>query len=282
MFIGNDQGKIKARAQSSMRWFRFYNEALDDPKVQRLAPHLFKAWVNLLCLASKEQGAIPSDDDIAFRLRISVADAAQQVSDLILAGLVDLLPDGSRVPHNWEERQYPSDTSAARMRKYRKTKKKTKSDVTGDVTCAVGDAKSDALEERREDKIREERKEHCAVVTARCAVSTEELDQQFEEFWKAFPSGRKKGKGRAKVLFRQIARGGHHTLKASAESLITAAKAYAATKPDPQYTPMPQTWLAGGRWEDENTQTAAAPAKVEYHYPAWYLEEMASMNGGRA
>ena len=54
------------------RWFRFYDEALDDPKVQRLAPHLFKTWINLLCLASKEDGTMPSNDDIAFRLRISV------------------------------------------------------------------------------------------------------------------------------------------------------------------------------------------------------------------
>ena len=48
------------------RWFRFYDEALDDPKVQRLAPHLFKTWINLLCLASKEDGTMPSNDDIAF------------------------------------------------------------------------------------------------------------------------------------------------------------------------------------------------------------------------
>jgi hypothetical protein len=165
MFIGNDQGKIKAHTQSSMRWFRFYNDALDDPKVQRLAPHLFKTWINLLCLASKDQGALPSDDDIAFRLRISVADAAQQVSDLILAGLIDLLPDGSRTPHNWTERQYPSDTSAARMRKHRKSKKKKPSDTACDVTCDASDAKSDGLDKRREEKIREEEKIETPVPT---------------------------------------------------------------------------------------------------------------------
>ena len=116
------------------RWFRFYDDALNDKKVQRLAPHLFKTWVNLLCLASKGAGKIPSEDDIAFELRISVSDAKQQLEDLILAGLIDICPDGSHEPHNWRERQFLSDTSADRTRKYRERISKKPSDVTGDVT----------------------------------------------------------------------------------------------------------------------------------------------------
>ena len=115
-----------------MRWFRFYDEALDDPKVQRLAPNLFKTWVNLLCIASKSDGKLPSDDDLAFKLRISVQDAAQQMQDLILAELIDIGPKGERFPHNWQSRQYASDSSAERMRKHRKNKKENKGDVTGD------------------------------------------------------------------------------------------------------------------------------------------------------
>ena len=41
------------------RWFRFYNEALDDPKVQKLPPALFKSWVNLLCLTARHDGTLP-------------------------------------------------------------------------------------------------------------------------------------------------------------------------------------------------------------------------------
>ena len=62
------------------RWFRYYDEALDDPKVQRLSGDLFKVWVNLLSLASKNDGKLPSADDISFRLRISVQDAQQRGS----------------------------------------------------------------------------------------------------------------------------------------------------------------------------------------------------------
>ena len=104
------------------RWFRYYDEALDDPKVQRLSGDLFKVWVNLLSLASKNDGKLPSADDISFRLRISVQDAQQRVEDLILAGLIDILPDKTLVPHNWSERQFASDSSALRMQKLRKKK----------------------------------------------------------------------------------------------------------------------------------------------------------------
>lgn len=106
-------------------WFRAYSEALDDPKVQRLHPTLFKAWFNLLCLASQHDGVLPSNDDIAFRLRVSVQDAQGYIDELILVGLIDIRADGSRTPHNWETRQFVSDTSTERVRKHRKQKNKT-------------------------------------------------------------------------------------------------------------------------------------------------------------
>ena len=52
------------------RWFRFYDGALNDAKVQRLPAPLFKAWVNLLCLASMHDGVLPPVADISFSLRI--------------------------------------------------------------------------------------------------------------------------------------------------------------------------------------------------------------------
>lgn len=128
------------------RWFRFYDDALDDPKVQRLAPHLFRTWINLLCLASKTDGKLPGDDDIAFRLRMSVQDAAQQIEDLILAGLVDIDGKGGRTPHNWQQRQFASDSSKERTRKWRKRKRNTAGDVTVTDGATAGDAKSDAIE----------------------------------------------------------------------------------------------------------------------------------------
>jgi hypothetical protein len=91
----------------------------------------------VLCLASKRGGKIPGDDDVAFQLRVSIQDAAQQIDDLILAGLVDIEPSGARTPHNWTERQYASDSSAERVRKHRERKKKAERNVTGAVTVTA-------------------------------------------------------------------------------------------------------------------------------------------------
>lgn len=137
------------------RWFRLYDDLLDDPKVQRLSPELFKTWVNLMCVASKTGGKLPTASDIAFRLRISEQDAEQRISDLVLAGLLDIQPDKSFEVHGWRQRQCPSDTSTGRMRKLRAKRRQKDAPKTGcDVTCDGGDGKSDGLEQNRTEKER--------------------------------------------------------------------------------------------------------------------------------
>lgn len=127
-----------------MPWFRFYSEALDDPKVQRLPVHLFKTWVNMLCLAGVNDGVLPSVDDIAFRLRLSPTDAAQQIDDLILAGLIDIAPNGDRQPHNWQSRQFVSDSSTERVRKHRKNNKKQERNADETLHGTAPDSEADS------------------------------------------------------------------------------------------------------------------------------------------
>lgn len=104
------------------RWFRMYDELLDDPKVQRLSGDDFKAWVNVLCLASRKDGALPSVEDIGFALRIDARKASAMVKRLVEAGLLD--QDGDRfTPHGWNARQYKSDVSTDRVKAFRKRKK---------------------------------------------------------------------------------------------------------------------------------------------------------------
>lgn len=83
------------------RWFRLYDEMLDDPKVQRLAPDLFKAWVNLLCLANRNGGCLPGIEDIAFALRVDDDRATEIVTKLIELGLLDPQEDGDLCPAEW-------------------------------------------------------------------------------------------------------------------------------------------------------------------------------------
>lgn len=117
-----------------MKWFRFYGEVLNDAKVQLLPITTRWRWVEFLCLASEANGVLPAISHIAYKTRVSVLDAQQVVDELIMAGLIDIQPDGNLVMHNWAARQYRSDDSAGRVRKHREKKAGS---CNGDVTVTV-------------------------------------------------------------------------------------------------------------------------------------------------
>jgi hypothetical protein len=73
--------------------------------------------VGILCIASKNFGTLPSDEDIAVLLRTRLKKAAAAMADLASAGLIDDFPNGRR-PHNWDARQYKDD-SKERVRRHR-------------------------------------------------------------------------------------------------------------------------------------------------------------------
>lgn len=102
-----------------MEWFRFYTRTLDSAKVQKLVPVLFKHWVNLCCLARIHDGSLPPFPVIAFRLRITAAQAEQVVDALVHSQLIDIKEDGSRWMHDWEDHQRASDNVSARVAKHR-------------------------------------------------------------------------------------------------------------------------------------------------------------------
>ncbi len=103
-------------------WFRFYNDAVNDPKVQRLRPELFKFWINALCIASANNGKLSTMEDMAYALRMSPDDTITCVSELLMQGLLDQTKTGIE-PHNWKKRQFKSDTSTDRVKRFRKRSK---------------------------------------------------------------------------------------------------------------------------------------------------------------
>jgi hypothetical protein len=99
-------------------WFRLYTELLNDPKAQRLSGEQFKGWINILCLAKENGGLIPPIGDIAFKLRMSEEDANCLVEELVRRELLD--SDGKNMtPHNWHKRQFESDLSTERVKRFR-------------------------------------------------------------------------------------------------------------------------------------------------------------------
>jgi hypothetical protein len=119
-------------------WFRVYGSLVDDPKVQRLPCDLFKALVNLWCLASQNGGVLPSIEDIAFKLRVDPEEAADIVVRLSKAGLIDH-EDAEIRPHNWDKRQFKSDGSTERVKRFRERERNVS--VTGgrNVSPAVSE-----------------------------------------------------------------------------------------------------------------------------------------------
>lgn len=102
-------------------WIRLYRESLHDPKIVSLSDRVHRAWHNLLLIAD-DDGVLPSMRDIAVHLRMTAPEAEQAICDLIEAELVDVaMLDGVRKlsMHGWAKRQFRSDSSTERSRKFR-------------------------------------------------------------------------------------------------------------------------------------------------------------------
>lgn len=120
------------------RWFRMYDDVVNDPKVLCLSSDALRwQWVALLCVASKNGGKLPAIAHVAVTLRLPPQRAAAVLVELHQAELLDKLDDGTFVPHNWNGRQYQSDSSAERMRRHRLRKTSASPDITDSVTCDV-------------------------------------------------------------------------------------------------------------------------------------------------
>jgi hypothetical protein len=109
-------------------WFRYYNKTFHSRKVQQLSDRMFRAWVNLLSFVNEEtgDGSLPSLEDIAYAFRMSVKEAGEMLRDLTSAGLMEQR-DGGLWMHDWSVWQPPSDSSAARAKRYRDKKRRVTS-----------------------------------------------------------------------------------------------------------------------------------------------------------
>jgi len=127
----------------TMKWFRLYSEILHDRKLARIARHeqyplyqLVGVWVSILCIANEapERGSlmlgknIPmTEDDIAFEIGMGIGDFQH-----LFAAFVEY----EMIAHNgkdfcitsWNKRQFKSDDSSERVKRYRE--KKAKESVT--------------------------------------------------------------------------------------------------------------------------------------------------------
>jgi len=128
------------------RWWRAHDEAVDDPKLQQLPGELFKAWFNLCCVTSQNGGVLPAIGAIAFKLHTSEAKAKAVIGKLRAAGLIDDTDDHVTM-HNWGVRQYKSDVSTERVKRFREQERNVSSTVS--ATPPETEAETDTEPEKR-------------------------------------------------------------------------------------------------------------------------------------
>lgn len=122
-----------------MKWFRFYSDFRSDPKMKRMPAQHRYAFIVLLCLASesKERGKINGldDDDLAYELEMETEDWLTLKAKFRVKGLIDFSGDEISIL-DWNERQFVSDSSAARVSAHRERKRQAGSNAT--VTLQSG------------------------------------------------------------------------------------------------------------------------------------------------
>jgi hypothetical protein len=224
------------------RWWRAYDDALHDPKVQRLPPHLFKTWFNLLCIASKYDGNLPAAETLAFLLRRRVDDVRRDVAALCARCLFDVSGDVI-TPHNWNTRQYKSDLSTQRVRTHRKRSSNVSETPARNVSETPPDTDTDTDTERKKDS------------WSVAAATRPTIDEKFDQFWSWYP--KRDGanpKAPARKLFLQYIRSG-----VDPDDITAGARRCREKERDKIGTPyIPQAvkWLRDRRWEDYSAELA--------------------------
>lgn len=206
-----------------MRWLRLYDDTINDPKILKLPEAMRWHWIAMLCVASKNEGALPSLDDVAIQLRVTTGKATEIIAVLVKAGLLDKTETGF-APHNWNGRQYKSDVSTERVKRFRNAKRNV-SETPPDT-----EAETDTEVEKKETR-------------------EDALSPGFEQFWRAWPN--KVGKPAAAKAWAGATKRG-----AGFNAIMNGVENYIRDKPPDRSWLNPATFLNQNRWEDQPAQVA--------------------------
>jgi hypothetical protein len=126
------------------QWFRLYSEFAADPKVQSMSEAMQRRLVMVLCIRSSNVLETLHEEEIAFFLRLSAEELAATKSLFVRKGFID----ETWSILNWDKRQYASDSSTDRVRRFREAKKlhdETKGNVSETPPDTDTDTDTDAL-----------------------------------------------------------------------------------------------------------------------------------------
>lgn len=106
----------------NMKWFRMYNDILDDPKIAQMSAQTFKTFSFLLafCSSLESQGTLSLlKDDPVWRFRMRKNAWNKAIKELLKLDIIKIEGDILHII-NWDKRQYKSSDSNERVKLYRK------------------------------------------------------------------------------------------------------------------------------------------------------------------
>jgi hypothetical protein len=245
-------------------WFRMYDGVIDDHKVMNLPKDLRWDWVSVLCLASRHKGTLPSMSELAFNLRMTEAEALALVAKLRNAGLIETAK-GALKPHNWEGRQYQSDSSRERTKRYRERHRDAGENVTVTPRARTDQTQTQTQNRTEDSSLRSESahsaRASCAPTqTARRRAAASPRTplaslQNFERLKGAYPKRAGQNPNKPAFVAFKVA---VVSRNADPEQLIAAAGKFASAvradgKEKTRYVPQLATWLKQDRWSDDYT-----------------------------
>jgi len=131
-------------------WFRLYSEMVDDEKLRLLA--FEDRWHYVAILCCKNSGLLDAGDSQAMLMRklgVKLGLAARDLeAALFRLEEVGLIDSATAQPLGWDDRQFLSDSSTARVQAYRERKKRT-----GNVSVTAQDTDTDTdTEQKKKEK----------------------------------------------------------------------------------------------------------------------------------
>jgi hypothetical protein len=253
------------------RWYKAPVDCLFDVRVARLSAGLFRAWHQMMALASLNGGVLPGVEQIAYSVRSSAATVVKRLVALAERGLA-VLREGvwrlvDQLARETDDAEAEGPRSGAqRTRDWRARKG---GDMCSDTTThdtPAGESHVTAVTTC--DAPREEKKREDQTPIASDARACEDF---FSRFWAAYPS-------RTGANPIEPARSAFHKaleLGADPARIIDAARAYAGAMADtdPRYVASAARWLDESRWQDTPVGSARKPVEPQAAPGVWIAQD---------
>ncbi len=106
-------------------WFRLYDEIIDDIKIMKQSERIRWNFIEIMCCINRqnrENGRVPSEDDLTFLLRRNRGEIDTILKDLLKVGLIKKDKYGY-YSQAFNKRQFKSDNISERTKRFRERSK---------------------------------------------------------------------------------------------------------------------------------------------------------------